>query len=143
MNIKQLQIELNKVSAAVRALFMCVCKLVTESSRREVVNPVPLKEEELLYIRRGHEALTKALDIVEDKNGWKTELTEVVHHPYIHTSSLIKEAIRDLYIDFCQTIMYFPFKICCSMCSCISFQSPKKSYCYGNLVLMPNHQTVI
>nr|XP_046190861.1 steroidogenic acute regulatory protein, mitochondrial-like [Oncorhynchus gorbuscha] len=47
-----------------------------ESSRREVVNPVPLKEEELLYIRSGHEALTKALDIVDDKNGWKTELTE-------------------------------------------------------------------
>uniref|UniRef100_A0A4W5R3Y5 START domain-containing protein 1 n=1 Tax=Hucho hucho TaxID=62062 RepID=A0A4W5R3Y5_9TELE len=48
----------------------------SESSRREVANPVPLKEEELLYIRRGHDALTKALDIVEDKNGWKTELTE-------------------------------------------------------------------
>ncbi|CAB1343973.1 unnamed protein product, partial [Coregonus sp. 'balchen'] len=48
----------------------------SESSRREIANPVPLKEDELLYIRRGHEALTKALDIVEDKDGWETELSE-------------------------------------------------------------------
>uniref|UniRef100_A0AAY3ZX07 START domain-containing protein 1 n=1 Tax=Denticeps clupeoides TaxID=299321 RepID=A0AAY3ZX07_9TELE len=31
------------------------------------------REEELSYVQQGQEALRKALEIVEDKNGWKTE----------------------------------------------------------------------
>uniref|UniRef100_A0AAY3ZWZ3 START domain-containing protein n=1 Tax=Denticeps clupeoides TaxID=299321 RepID=A0AAY3ZWZ3_9TELE len=37
------------------------------------VRPVRLREEELSYVQQGQEALRKALEIVEDKNGWKTE----------------------------------------------------------------------
>ncbi|KAJ8013571.1 hypothetical protein DPEC_G00031150 [Dallia pectoralis] len=48
----------------------------TENTKREASKPTPLEEEELLCIRQGQEALTKALDILEDQNGWKTELTE-------------------------------------------------------------------
>uniref|UniRef100_A0AAY3ZT10 START domain-containing protein 1 n=1 Tax=Denticeps clupeoides TaxID=299321 RepID=A0AAY3ZT10_9TELE len=40
---------------------------------RSDVRPVRLREEELSYVQQGQEALRKALEIVEDKNGWKTE----------------------------------------------------------------------
>ncbi|KAL0964755.1 hypothetical protein UPYG_G00328470 [Umbra pygmaea] len=51
-------------------------QLHTESKRKEDPRPGTLKEEELVYIRQGHEVLAKALDIVQDRTGWKTELTE-------------------------------------------------------------------
>ncbi|XP_034148480.1 steroidogenic acute regulatory protein, mitochondrial [Esox lucius] len=50
---------------------------LTESGKREDSRPSPLDEEELMCIRQGQEALTKALDILGNQNGWKTELTEV------------------------------------------------------------------
>ncbi|KAM3868693.1 steroidogenic acute regulatory protein, mitochondrial-like [Diretmus argenteus] len=38
--------------------------------------PVPLKEEQLFYVQQGEAAMRKALDILENKEGWKTEIAE-------------------------------------------------------------------
>ncbi|KAL4640026.1 steroidogenic acute regulatory protein, mitochondrial-like [Arapaima gigas] len=35
-----------------------------------------LREEELAYVKQGQEALQKALEIIEDKTGWKIEISE-------------------------------------------------------------------
>lgn len=36
-----------------------------------------LKEEESAYEKQGRDALEKALEIIEDKTGWKIEISEV------------------------------------------------------------------
>ncbi|KAM6951509.1 steroidogenic acute regulatory protein, mitochondrial [Aplochiton taeniatus] len=38
--------------------------------------PASFKKEELFYVQQGQENLKKALKIVEDKDGWKTEMIE-------------------------------------------------------------------
>lgn len=43
-------------------------------------SPVPLKEDQQFFIRQGQEAIRKALSMLEDKEGWKVEITEVT--PY-------------------------------------------------------------
>ncbi|XP_044034022.1 steroidogenic acute regulatory protein, mitochondrial [Siniperca chuatsi] len=42
----------------------------------EDVTPVPLKEDQLFYVQQGQEAMRKALSMLEDKQGWKVEITE-------------------------------------------------------------------
>ncbi|KAM4624087.1 steroidogenic acute regulatory protein [Polymixia lowei] len=44
--------------------------------KTEAVRHVSLKEEELCYVHQGQEAMRNALDILEDKEGWKTEIVE-------------------------------------------------------------------
>ncbi|XP_071763953.2 steroidogenic acute regulatory protein, mitochondrial [Centroberyx gerrardi] len=44
--------------------------------KTEDTRPVPLKEEQLFYVQQGQDAMRKALDILEDKEGWKTEIAE-------------------------------------------------------------------
>ncbi|XP_056153461.1 steroidogenic acute regulatory protein [Lampris incognitus] len=44
--------------------------------KREDARAVSLKEEELLYVQQGREAMRKALGILGDKDGWKTEIGE-------------------------------------------------------------------
>ncbi|XP_070783261.1 steroidogenic acute regulatory protein [Enoplosus armatus] len=45
-------------------------------TKPEDVNPVPLKEDQLFYVQQGQEAMRKALSMLEDKQGWKVEITE-------------------------------------------------------------------
>lgn len=47
-----------------------------------------MKEEELFYVHQGQEAMSKALDMLEDKEGWKTEIAEVM--------SLVDQSAFDL-----------------------------------------------
>lgn len=42
----------------------------------EDIKPVPLKEDQLFYVQQGQEAMRKALSMLEDKQGWKVEITE-------------------------------------------------------------------
>lgn len=35
------------------------------------------KEDQLLYIQQGQEAMRKALNMLEEKDGWKVEITQV------------------------------------------------------------------
>ncbi|XP_026171239.1 steroidogenic acute regulatory protein, mitochondrial [Mastacembelus armatus] len=42
----------------------------------EDFNPVPLKEDQLFYVQQGQEAMRKAVSMLEDKDGWKIEITE-------------------------------------------------------------------
>ncbi|XP_068161443.1 steroidogenic acute regulatory protein, mitochondrial [Antennarius striatus] len=42
----------------------------------EDVKPVPSKEDHQLYVHQGQEAMRKALSMLEDKDGWKVEITE-------------------------------------------------------------------
>ncbi|XP_054454364.1 steroidogenic acute regulatory protein, mitochondrial [Anoplopoma fimbria] len=42
----------------------------------EVIKPVPSKEDQLLYVQQGQEAMRKALCLLEDTQGWKVEITE-------------------------------------------------------------------
>ncbi|XP_034414838.1 steroidogenic acute regulatory protein, mitochondrial [Cyclopterus lumpus] len=42
----------------------------------EDISPVPLKEDQLLYVQQGQEAMGKALCMLEDTQGWKFEITE-------------------------------------------------------------------
>ncbi|XP_068611042.1 steroidogenic acute regulatory protein, mitochondrial [Brachionichthys hirsutus] len=44
--------------------------------KSEAAKPVPSKEEQLLYVHRGQEAMRTALSMLEDKDGWKVEITE-------------------------------------------------------------------
>ena len=41
------------------------------------IKSVPAKEDELFYIQQGQEAMRKALNILEAKDGWKVEITQV------------------------------------------------------------------
>lgn len=43
----------------------------------EDIKPVPSKEDQLFYVQQGQEAMRKALSMLEDKQGWKVEITEV------------------------------------------------------------------
>ncbi|XP_030630726.1 steroidogenic acute regulatory protein, mitochondrial [Chanos chanos] len=40
------------------------------------LRPIHLREEELSYVRQGQDSLKTALEIVEDKDGWKIEISE-------------------------------------------------------------------
>ncbi|XP_028286188.1 steroidogenic acute regulatory protein, mitochondrial [Parambassis ranga] len=42
----------------------------------EDINPVAEKDDRLLYVQQGREAMRKALSMLEDKDGWKVEITE-------------------------------------------------------------------
>ncbi|XP_075949272.1 steroidogenic acute regulatory protein, mitochondrial [Anarhichas minor] len=42
----------------------------------EDIKPVPSKEDQLLYVQQGQEAMRKALCMLEDTQGWKVEITE-------------------------------------------------------------------
>ncbi|XP_045924896.1 steroidogenic acute regulatory protein, mitochondrial isoform X2 [Micropterus dolomieu] len=42
----------------------------------EDIKPVPSKEDQLFYVQQGQEAMRKALSMLEDKQGWKVEITE-------------------------------------------------------------------
>ncbi|XP_071318047.1 steroidogenic acute regulatory protein, mitochondrial [Trachinotus anak] len=42
----------------------------------ENVNLVPVKEDQLFYVQQGQEAMRKALSMLEDKEGWKAEITK-------------------------------------------------------------------
>lgn len=44
--------------------------------KSEDINPAPMKEDQLLYVQKGQEAMRKALCMLEDTQGWKVE-TEV------------------------------------------------------------------
>lgn len=58
-----------------RCVYVCVpearCTGERCPSRQE-------EEEEAALVQQGQEALTKALAILEDKRGWKTEISEVI-----------------------------------------------------------------
>ncbi|XP_015201752.1 steroidogenic acute regulatory protein, mitochondrial [Lepisosteus oculatus] len=41
-----------------------------------ISTPMTLREEELVYVNQGKEALKKALEILQDKDGWKREILE-------------------------------------------------------------------
>lgn len=43
----------------------------------EDINLVAEKDDRLLYVQQGREAMRKALSMLEDKDGWKVEITEV------------------------------------------------------------------
>nr|AYN77822.1 steroidogenic acute regulatory protein 2 [Scatophagus argus] len=49
--------------------------LKNNEPKPEDMNPVPLKEDQLFYVQ-GQEAMRKALVMLEDKEGWKAEITE-------------------------------------------------------------------
>lgn len=56
---------------------MCVC--VTEARHSGETCPNQQEEEEEAeLVQQGQEALTKALAILEDQRGWKTEISEVI-----------------------------------------------------------------
>ncbi|XP_040885107.1 steroidogenic acute regulatory protein [Toxotes jaculatrix] len=44
--------------------------------KKEDVKPLPVKEDQLFYVQQGQEAMRKALSMLEDKEGWKVEITE-------------------------------------------------------------------
>ena len=46
-------------------------------TKPEEEKSVPMKEDKLLYVQQGQEAIRKALGILEDKEGWKVEIAEV------------------------------------------------------------------
>uniref|UniRef100_A0AAQ4RUQ1 START domain-containing protein 1 n=1 Tax=Gasterosteus aculeatus aculeatus TaxID=481459 RepID=A0AAQ4RUQ1_GASAC len=41
--------------------------------KSEDINPAPMKEDQLLYVQKGQEAMRKALCMLEDTQGWKVE----------------------------------------------------------------------
>ncbi|CAK6956725.1 steroidogenic acute regulatory protein%2C mitochondrial [Scomber scombrus] len=42
----------------------------------EDINSVPAKEDQLVYIKQGQEAMRKALNMLEEKDGWNVEITQ-------------------------------------------------------------------
>uniref|UniRef100_A0A8C4NTX5 START domain-containing protein 1 n=1 Tax=Dicentrarchus labrax TaxID=13489 RepID=A0A8C4NTX5_DICLA len=42
----------------------------------EDIKPVPSTEDQLFYVQQGQEAMTNALNMLEDKEGWKVEIAE-------------------------------------------------------------------
>ncbi|XP_056286229.1 steroidogenic acute regulatory protein, mitochondrial [Pseudoliparis swirei] len=51
-------------------------RLKRHEPKPEDASPVPLKEDQLLYVQRGQDAMEKALCMLEDTQGWKFEMTE-------------------------------------------------------------------
>lgn len=47
-------------------------------TKPEDLKPDPVNQDQLFYVQQGQEAMRKALSMLEDKDGWKVEVTQVM-----------------------------------------------------------------
>lgn len=57
--------------------------------KHDCAKPAPAYEEQLIYVQQGQDAMKKALNMLEDREGWKVEIKEVTHL-YLSSFVLLK-----------------------------------------------------
>ncbi|XP_034781594.2 steroidogenic acute regulatory protein, mitochondrial-like [Acipenser ruthenus] len=80
--ISQIKLRDNKVLSNWESSTWTGCKARLRKEAT-VIQSKEFKDEELLYVKQGKEALQRAVEILEQQGGWQTEISAVCHKYFL------------------------------------------------------------